>query len=158
MKKIFTLLLSLTFLLSACGANSGDSVSSYPNNSYPNDTYPNSSDAPVSEYAPKPDDAILIRSDVYIDSTEMLVLESYPLQFMLNIKGNLPTPCNALRVLVNPPDTENKIYLDVYSVVSPDKVCAQVLSPFDVNISLGSYPTGHYFLYVNGNQVTEFDA
>ncbi len=152
MKKIITLLLALTFLLSACGANPDEPVSSDP--SYP--TYPNE---PIqSEYSPQPEDVTLIRGEAYIDSNELLTLESFPLQFMLNIKGNLPTPCNALRVVVNAPDIENKIYVDVYSVVSPDKVCVQVLSPFEVNVSLGSFPTGKYILFVNGNQVAEFDA
>lgn len=161
MKKIITLLFSLTILLSACGANPDETVSSdpsYPNNSYPNNSYPNSSNSSLGEYSPKPEDVTLIRGEAYIDSNDLLTLESFPLQFMLNIKGNLPTPCNALRVLVNPPDAENKIYVDVYSVISPDKVCVQVLSPFEANVSLGSFPTGKYILFVNGIQVAEFEA
>lgn len=152
MKKIITFLFTLTILLSACGTNPDEPVSSDP--SYP--SYPNT---PIqTDYSPKPEDATLIRSEAYIDSNDLLTLESFPLQFMLNIKGNLPTPCNALRVFVNSPDAENKIYVDVYSVISPDQVCVQVLSPFEVNVSLGSYPTGKYILFVNGNQVAEFDS
>jgi hypothetical protein len=152
MKKIITLLFAVSILLSACGTSPDEPVSSEP--SYP--SYPNE---PIqSAYSPKPEDATLIRSEVYIDSNDLLILESFPLQFMLNIKGNLPTPCNALRIFVNPPDAENKIYVDVYSVINPDKVCVQVLSPFEVNVSLGSFPTGKYILFVNGNQVAEFDA
>jgi hypothetical protein len=150
MKKIFILV--FTILLSACGIKPDEPVSSDP--SYP--SYPNE---PIqSEYSPKPEDAALIRSEAYIDSHELLILESFPLQFTLNMKGNLPTPCNTLRVFVNPPDTENKIYVDVYSVINPDKVCVQVLSPFEVNVSLGSFATGKYILFVNGVQVAEFDS
>lgn len=149
MKKIFIFLISLVFLCSACGTNPNEPVSS--DSSSPNDTT-------QSEYLPKPEDAMLLRSEAYIDSNDLLTLESFPLQFMLNVKGNVPTPCNELRVLVNPPDTENKIYVDVYSVISPDKVCVQTLTPFEVNVSLGSFPTGHYILFVNGSKVTEFDS
>jgi hypothetical protein len=153
MKKIIFLLLTLTFVLSACGANPDESVSSYPNNSYSN-----SSDTPVSDYSPKPEDVTLIRGEVYMDSNELLILESYPLQFMLNLKGSTPTPCHQLRVFVNPPDFENKILVEVYSVSEPNAICVQVLSPFEVNIPLGSFATGYYILLINGQQAAEFEA
>ncbi|NJN78996.1 MAG: hypothetical protein HC797_00110 [Anaerolineales bacterium] len=142
--------------LSACGTTSTDTAVSYPNPSYPSPSYPNS---PVdSEYAPQPADATLIRSEAYVDSADLLTLESYPLQFMLSLKGNLPTPCHQLRIAVSAPDAENKIFVEVYSVTNPDKVCVQVLSPFEANYSLGSFPTGNYTLWVNGNQVAEFQS
>lgn len=100
----------------------------------------------------------LIRGNAYLDSAELLTLESSPLQFALILKGNLPTPCNQLQVDVNPPDAENKITVDVYSLVNPDVMCAQVLQPFEENMPLGNFPAGHYALWVNGNQVAEFDA
>jgi len=87
-----------------------------------------------------------------------LTLESFPLQFTLHIVGNLPTPCNALRVAISPPDAGNKILMDVYSVINPNRVCTQVLQPFDVNIPLGSFPQGNYSLWINGELVAEFQA
>ena len=149
MKKIITFLFTFAILLSACGANPDEPVSL----GTPNPNPPTQAD-----YSPKPEDAGLIRSEAYMDSSELLILESYPLQFMLNIKGSLPTPCHQLRINVNAPDAENKIYVEAYSVTSPDQVCVQVLSPFQVNVPLGSFATGHYVLFVNGNQVAEFDA
>jgi len=158
MKKIIFLLLTLTFVLSACETNPNESVSSdssYPNSSYPNTSYPNEAQA---DYLPKPDDAFLTRGEAYIDSRDLLTMESYPLQFMLNLKGNTPSPCHQLRVLVNQPDVENKILVEVYSVADPNKVCAQVLSPFEVNVPLGSFAPGYYILLINGEQAAEFDA
>jgi hypothetical protein len=148
MKKIFTLLLALALFVSACGANPDEPVSSDPN----------STDMPSNDYSPQPEDENLLRSEAYIDSSELLILESYPLQFTLNLKGNLPTPCHQLRVSASAPDAENKIYVDVYSVADANKVCDQVLSPFEANVSLGSFATGHYALFVNGSQVAEFDV
>lgn len=109
-----------------------------------------------SDYIPNPGDASLLRGDVYLDSSDLLTLESFPVQFMLNLKGNVPTPCHQLRIAVSPPDTSNKVIVDVYSVANPDDVCAQVLEPFDVNFSLGSYAEGKYSLWVNGEMVAEF--
>jgi hypothetical protein len=72
------------------------------------------------------------------------------------LQGALPTPCNQLRVIARSPDEQNRIQVDVYSVVDPSQVCAQVLEPLDANIGLGSFPTGHYSVWVNGEMVGEF--
>ena len=164
MKRLFYTLLTLTLILAACApaADSNDAPVSYPNVSYPNTSYPNSEEnpaaMPIQDYAPQPGDAALTRENVYLESTDLLSLESFPLQFMLQLKGNLPTPCNALRVVVSPPDADNKVLVDVYSVIDSNKVCAQVIQPFDVNIPLGSFSAGAYTLWVNGEQVAEFQG
>ena len=152
----FKILMILSILLAAC-APANDASVSYPNGSYPNSGNDHG-DAPFSDYAPQPGDGLLQRGSAYIDGSEVLTLESFPLQFMLHIMGNLPTPCNALRVSVNPPDSENRIFVDVYSVSDPNKICTQVLQPFEVNIPLGSFPEGLYKLFINGEQIAEFQA
>ena len=111
-----------------------------------------------SDSSPRPSDSNLVRGNVLLDSTDLLTMESFPLQFMLVLKGGLPTPCHALRVAVGPPDVQNKIVVDVYSVVDPNSICAQVVEPFEENFPLGSFPSGHYTLWVNGEQVAEFDS
>lgn len=107
---------------------------------------------------PRHGDEELLRGAVFFDSVDLLVMESFPLQFTLVITGNLPTPCNQLRVNVNPPDAENKIIVDVYSLTAPDTMCAEVLQPFSQNIPLGSFPAGHYTIWINSEKVAEFDA
>lgn len=148
MKKYFFIFFVFALVFSACGTNPNEPVSDSPD----------SNPSGIADYLPKPEDAFLTRGEAYIDSSDLLTMESYPLQFMLNLKGSTPTPCHQLRVLVNPPDAENKILVEVYSVSDPSAICVQVLSPFEVNIPLGSFATGKYVLLVNGNQVAEFDA
>lgn len=109
-------------------------------------------------YAPRPGDDALQRGIAYINSVDILTMESYPPQFTVVLKGDLPTPCHELRVLYNPPDAENKIQLEVYSMADPNAVCAQMLQSFEQNIPIGSFPAGHYTLWVNGKQMGEFDA
>ncbi len=113
---------------------------------------------PLDDLKPAPGDDKLLRDAVYLDSVDLLVMESYPPQFSLSLQGNLPTPCNQLRVAVNQPDAENKIVVDVYSLSAPDAICIEMLQPFSVNFPLGSFPAGHYTLWVNGKQEAEFDA
>lgn len=111
-----------------------------------------------SEYLPQRDDGNLTRGNVYIDRSELLIMESYPVQIALMLQGSLPTPCNQLRVIARPPDKENRIQVEVYSVIDPEQICAQVLEPFEANIGLGSFPSGHYSVWANGEMVGEFDA
>ncbi len=114
--------------------------------------------AQPADYIPDPSDSELIRADAYLDSPELLTLESFPPQFTLILKGKLPTPCHKLRIAVSPPNSNNEIEVDVYSVIDPNAVCAEVLEPFEVNYPLGSFPTGHYVLIINGGQAAEFDS
>ncbi len=164
MKKTITLLLVLAIAMTACTSNTNKPVStnlSYPNASYPNASYPNNSISDPTEqnsYLPKPEDERLARGAAFVEIKEILTLESFPLQFMLHLTGGLPTPCNQLRAAVSPPDADNKIMVDVYSVSDPEKICIQVIEPFDVNIPLGSFPEGKYTLWVNGEMVAEFQS
>lgn len=111
-----------------------------------------------SEYLPQRDDGKLTRGNVYIDRSELLIMESYPVQIALVLQGSLPTPCNQLRVIAKPPDEQNRIQVEVYSVIDPGQVCVQVLEPFEANIGLGTFPTGRYAVWLNGEMISEFDA
>jgi len=105
---------------------------------------------------PLPDEASMSRGEVSITAQELLIMESYPLQVALLIKGTLPTPCHNLRVEVSEPDIQNIIAVEAYSLVDPDQNCIQVLESFDENIPLGSYPDGSYTVTLNGEEVGEF--
>lgn len=113
---------------------------------------------PANPNAPAPGDDKKLRSTTYLDSVQLLILESYPVQINLQLVGSLPTPCHQLRVAIDPPDKENRIYIDVYSLADPDKMCIQVLEPFATAVSLGSFPTGHYQVYINNELIGEFDS
>jgi hypothetical protein len=111
----------------------------------------------LNPFAPLPGDEKLTRGNVYLNDPGLMIRESSPPQISLSIDGDLPTPCNKLRVKTNAPDQDNKIMVDVYSLIDPDKVCIQVLQPFQENIDLGKFATGHYSVWVNGKMAGEFD-
>ena len=156
MKTNIFFVLTILLLLSAC-ATSSPITTQLPNEPATNET-PSSNIPGNGDYIPGPADHQLAQGPVFLDSVELLTLESFPLQFMLALKGNMPTPCNKLRIDTSQPDNENKVIVNVYSVSNPDEMCAQVLEPFDVNFPLGSYPEGHYTLWVNDELITEFDG
>jgi hypothetical protein len=109
-------------------------------------------------YIPQPNDVNLSRAEAFVDEMGLLIRESYPPQITLGISGNLPTPCHQLRANINAPDPENKINVEVYTVVDPAMLCTQVLKPLQENIELGTFPSGHYSVWVNGELAGEFDS
>ena len=123
----------------------------------PGGTMP-ANEAPANPLAPKPGDEKLTHGNVFIEESGLMIRESFPPQISLAFSGNLPTPCHELRAVVSEPDEENKISADVYSLVDPDMICTQVLKPFQANMDLGTFPTGHYTVWINGVIVGEFDT
>lgn len=109
------------------------------------------------EFAPQPGDDELQRGEVFISSTELLMLESYPLQVQMLIQGDLPTPCHELRFIVSQPDEQGNIEVEAYSLVDPGQICIQVMEPFEVSLSLGSYTEGSFIVLINGEQVEYFE-
>ena len=151
MKRLAIPLFLIVFLVLACAAPSPDEPVSSDNIHTP-------AAQQATSYSPSPADGSLTRGEVFLELKSLATLESYPVQFMLQLKGELPTPCHKLRIAVEPPDTDNKVAVDVYSVVNPAEICIQVLAPFEVAFPLGSYPAGIYTLWVNGEMVAEFQA
>jgi hypothetical protein len=110
------------------------------------------------EYAPKPEDAKLERGMVFLnlEDSGILLQESFPVQVTMVLSGNLPTPCHELRVNASPPDSENRIQVEAYTVVDPEMICTQVIKPFETQVALGSFESGKYTVYVNGEYLGEF--
>lgn len=108
-------------------------------------------------FAPQPGDAKLERGNVYIEGSELLQLESYPVQVRLHIWGTLPTPCNELRAVVDEADSKGVIRVTVYSVSDPNAMCTQVVVPFDVTIPLGDFTQGKFSVALNGEEIGVLD-
>jgi len=108
------------------------------------------------EYAPAPGDEELLRGNVFIDSGEILLLESYPVQVKIKIVGSLPTPCHQLRAIISPPDLENRIYIEAYSLSDPAAICTQVLEPIEAELPLGAFTEGDFRVFVNAQKLADF--
>ena len=154
MKTVLEWMLPVLLFLAGCATAPGpDTVT----------TSPPARDLPPTGMGPLPtrslsEGSALQRGIIYINSTDLLIRESFPPQVSIVIRGNLPTPCHKLRVVVNQPDADNKIAVDAYTAVDPNKACIQVLKPFEETIDLDTYPAGKYSVWVNGKQVGEFDT
>jgi len=133
--------------------------------SAPGDAYPapstSAGSAPAAnEYAPVAGDEKMDRGNALVEiaASSVVLPETDPMQVILHLKGSLPNPCYHLRVDPSQPDDQKHIQVEVYSVVKPGEVCTDVIQNFVVDIPLGSFPAGHYSIYVNEELLGEFDA
>lgn len=155
--KYVILLLVILFVVSCTSQAQTPPDPDTPVTSPPGDTM--STNEPVlNPFAPQAGDSALTRGTVYLNKIDLPIRESFPPQVSLNLAGDLPTPCNQLRVDIAAPDQQNRIVANVYSVVDPNQPCAQVLEPFEESINLGTFPTGQYTVWVNSQKVGEFDT
>ncbi len=108
--------------------------------------------APEPTQEPKSND----QGQVFIESSEIVVRESYPMQVSLIVRGNLPSPCHELTWQVSDPSKDNEIHVLLRAEVDADAICIQVLEPFEVDIPLGDFTENGYSVWVNGEKVGEF--
>ena len=160
MKKILSTLALLVVIVTACAPTAEPVTAPLPDTQVTNPAIsdPLATDTAIMPISPQLTDSKLQRGNVFISESGVLLRESFPVQVALTLSGELPTPCHQLRVVVSPPDAENKISVDAYTVSDPNMLCTQVLKPFQETIELGTFPSGHYTVWVNGSQIAEFDA
>ena len=110
--------------------------------------------------SPQPGDESLSRSiaTVEMQDSELVILESYPVQVVAILRGYMPNPCHQLRAEVGTPDDQNKVQVEVYSVVDPNMICTEVIEPFEVRLPLGSYQGAKYQFFVNGELLGEVES
>lgn len=160
MYKFVPFMLVFVIFLSACSVveTSEPEPTQPPSTDAPVQNTPGAVETPPTSYAPQPEDKNLTLSKVYVEGSDLLVLESYPPQYMLHVAGNLPNPCHNLRIKVNPPDAKNNLMVEVYSVVDPKMNCIEVIKAFDASVRLDvGLAAGKYAVWVNGEPIGDID-
>jgi len=96
-----------------------------------------------------------------IDEVNVQILESFPVQVEVLIKGSLPDSCTEIERLDQRFDqrfgVEDGIFwIEVVTIRNTDEVCAQALVPFEETVSLDVYglSAGTYTVDVNGAKET----
>jgi len=148
MRKAFWILVAggllVSISLSACGA--------LPLAGSPDPNQPVSSDDP----SPMPT-APLNEADYLFDEVNMVdeisinIMESFPLQASVTVRGSLPDGCTEIA------ESEAKLEDNTFTVLittrrPKDAMCTQALVPFEENVSLDVYglPAGTYQVEVYG--------
>lgn len=92
----------------------------------------------------------------FLDSAQVNVAESFPLQVFVAVEGNQPTPCDEVDWTVTVED--DRIDINLYTVADPARTCMAVLHPVSFTIPLGDFATGAYTIYLNDEEVGRFET
>lgn len=155
-KKILLFGLTLGLWVAACSPLAVPAADPETPKAAPITEAPAAAPSPVSEgdaanaAAPQAGDAALTRGPAFVDEQTLVVRESAPPQYSLELVGSLPSPCHQLRVAVGQPQADGTLKIEVYTVVDPNQMCAQVLKDFKASVPLSPPPAGlTYTVLVN---------
>jgi hypothetical protein len=102
------------------------------------------------EFAPQLGDLKLATGPAYVEIADSeAIMKAGNQATALHLVGNVPNPCYSLRVVVHEPDAQKRLNVEVYSVADPEKLCADMLQPFDETIALDTLAVGKYTVYIN---------
>ena len=73
--------------------------------------------------------------DTVIENVDVVILESFPMQLHLNVKGYQPDGCD-FPVLIEQQGEGNNINVHIYREVPTDVMCAMMLAPYEDTIVL----------------------
>lgn len=165
MRRIIPFLIALTLLAACGGAELGSGGDSTPTSTTvsPDDPVDSGGDQPIAEPGPvgsipepRPPIDGSISGDVSITKTDLLIMESFPIQVSLQVEGEKPTPCHEVFWTVQ--DTGERIEITMISQINSDQSCAQVIEPFMIAVPLGSWADQSRDVYLNGENVGSFDS
>lgn len=96
-----------------------------------------------------PEEGNFMPVDTVIESVEVLVLESFPMQLQLEIAGYQPDGCE-FPVIVEQRVEDNTVSLHIYRDVPSDVLCPMALVPYEETISIdGTFEGGTVTIEVN---------
>lgn len=105
-------------------------------------------------YAPKPEDLGMQKAGVVLTSLDLFENAGIsPVRTELAILGSTPSVCHELRIVVNPPDNDYQIFIEIYSIVDPKLNCDNVFQQFEASILFGEYSSGVYSIWANSRFV-----
>lgn len=100
----------------------------------------------------------MLIEDANVTEVDVVLLESFPVQIDVMVKGEMPDSCYELG------DNTQRLIGDTFSVnlkmqksSDPESMCAQAITPFDTTISLDNVvglSAGEYTVNVNGVEKT----
>jgi hypothetical protein len=159
-------LVTLIVVLAACGTPDlvgGTSPSSTTTTLDPDQPVDSGDDEPIAEPGPVgsiPEPRLPIDGnidgEVWVTSADLRIMESFPIQVMLDVTGEKPTPCH--EVFWTAEDTGDAIEIEMISQIASDQSCTQVIEEFIVAVPLGSWDDEARDVYLNGELAGSFES
>ena len=112
----------------------------------PEPDYPVSSDDPISK--PPVSDFTGYEQNVYVDSMQINIMESFPLQVSVTVNGNFPDGCTSIVGSKAEVVDNSTFVLSIFTERPEDMMCTMALVPFAETIILDVYglPAGTYLV------------
>lgn len=95
------------------------------------------------------------RGQAKVDSVEVLIMESFPVQVSVVARGELPDSCTRIDEIISQQSGDTfRVAITTYR--QPDQMCTQVIVPFEQSVALdvAGLPAGTYNVSVNGVPAT----
>lgn len=101
--------------------------------------------------APTVDPNLPERGQARVDSVQVLLMESFPVQVSVVARGELPDSCTVIDEIITQ-QSGNAFRVAITTFRQSDQVCTQVVTPFEESIPLEvvGLPAGTYTVSVNG--------
>lgn len=108
---------------------------------------------PLPTIAPVGDEPTF-QSMTVIEHVDALMLESYPVQISLVVKGYQPDGCD-YPVVVSQTRSGNQVNVQIYRTMPLAAMCPAMILPYEAAVPLdGGFETGTYTIDVNGYVIT----
>ena len=89
-----------------------------------------------------------------VESVQVRIMESFPVQVSAQVKGHLRDGCESLAGTTQSRNG-NTVSVTIATERETDRVCTQALVPVEENVRLdGAFPSGTYVVRVNGIEQT----
>jgi inhibitor of cysteine peptidase len=88
-------------------------------------------------------------SEVNVETVDVLLAESYPVQVFVEVTGYLPDPCWEAQEPVTE-QNGNRVDIEILAERKVDEVCPQVIEEYRTTIELGTLEPGEWVVSVNG--------
>ncbi len=164
MKRLL-LIVGFAVVAIACGSPDviGGGGDSAPTTSIDPDQPVDSGDEPIVEPGPvgsipepRPPIEGSVDGEVTVTGADVRIMESFPVQIMLDVTGEKPTPCHEVFWTVE--DDGEVIAIEMISQVATEQVCAEVIEPFTIAVPLGSWAEESREIQLNGEIVGSFES
>ena len=160
------MILALVVLGTACGSPDvigGGGVPAPTTSIDPDQPVDSDGDQPIAEPGPvgsipepRPPIQGSVDGEVWVTGADVRVMESFPVQIMLDVTGDKPTPCHEIFWTVE--DDGEVIEIEMISQVATEQSCAQVIEPFTIAVPLGSWTEETREIRLNGEVVGSFET
>ena len=165
MRRLITII-GLVMAIAACGgldeSNSGNGATTS-STTNPDQPVGTDGDQPVSEPGPpgsvpepRPPIDGNVDGPVWITTADLRIMESFPVQVVLDVSGEKPTPCHEVFWTVE--DDGEVIEIEMISQIASDRQCAQVIEQFTIAVPLGSWAEESRQVVLNGEMVGSFEG